>query len=175
MVPIDELSNDEIQREKWIIWKNVGCLGASFMFHFTASNALTDLQVSLTPCPALFIETKRVVQLQSSVNVTRPVLGITSQAVYHGSVILSSVFLPSLVTSKLGLKWTMIACQLVYSVFILAQFYPSFYTLIPAAIVAGLGVAPMVFHKKLNERLTNYRTLMSFSSSFQQWPRTSLM
>ncbi len=30
-----------------------------------------------------------------------------------------------------------------YSAYILAQFYPEFYTLIPAAVVLGLGGAPM--------------------------------
>ncbi len=34
-------------------------------------------------------------------------------------------------------------CVQSYSVYVAAQFYPEFYTLIPAAIVVGLGAAPM--------------------------------
>ncbi|CAB4067613.1 UNC93-like protein,Protein unc-93 homolog A [Lepeophtheirus salmonis] len=41
------------------------------------------------------------------------------------------------------LKWTLVFSMLCYSLYIGAQFYPKFYTLIPAAIVLGMGAAPM--------------------------------
>ena len=37
----------------------------------------------------------------------------------------------------------MVACQLCYVAYIIAQFYPTFGTLIPGAIILGLGAAPM--------------------------------
>lgn len=62
---------------------------------------------------------------------------------------------------KLGLKWAMVLGQLGYAVYIAAQFFPSFATLIPAAVVAGLLAAPLVI---LNTFKTNF--LCFFFSTF---------
>merc|ERR1719259_426748 len=53
------------------------------------------------------------------------------------------MFLPSFIIKKLTVKWGLVACMFCYSVYIAAQFYPSFGTLIPGAIVVGIGAAPM--------------------------------
>jgi len=53
------------------------------------------------------------------------------------------MFIPSLIIQKFGPKWTLVVCQLCYSVYIGAQFYPSFATLVPAAVLVGLAAAPM--------------------------------
>ena len=45
-------------------------------------------------------------------------------------------------------KWTLVVSQLCYSVYICVQFYPSFATLIPGAVVVGFGAAPNVNKKK---------------------------
>jgi len=71
-------------------------------------------------------------------------LGTFAQATIYLALIFSSMFLPSWIIQKIGLKWTMVISQLCYSTYTAAQFYPSFYTLIPAAILVGLGGAPLV-------------------------------
>lgn len=80
---------------------------------------------------------------QSSLNAEAG-LGTTSQATIYVGQILSSMFIPSLVMNNLGLKWTMVVCQLSYSTYIAAQFYATFYTLIPSAALVGVAAAPLV-------------------------------
>jgi len=67
-----------------------------------------------------------------------------SQAVIYVAQIVSSMFIPAWMIDKLGLKWTMVVSQLGYSIYIAAQFYPSFATFIPAAVITGLSAAPLV-------------------------------
>ncbi len=43
----------------------------------------------------------------------------------------------------IGCKWTIAISFLTYIPFIAAQFYPRFYTLVPAALAVGLGGAPL--------------------------------
>ena len=70
-------------------------------------------------------------------------LGTKSLATIYVALIVSCMFLPSLVIKKLTCKWAMVACTFCYSLYMVAQFYPTSYTLIPAAIVLGFGAAPM--------------------------------
>merc|ERR1719510_1467114 len=60
-----------------------------------------------------------------------------------GTMVVSSLFVPTIMIKKLTVKWTMVVSIFGYSVYIGTQFYPEFYTLIPGAIVLGLGAAPM--------------------------------
>lgn len=62
----------------------------------------------------------------------------------HVSTIVSSLFLPALVIRWLNLKWTMVLGTMCFLVYVLVQFYPKFATLVPAAIIVGLGAAPLV-------------------------------
>ena len=39
----------------------------------------------------------------------------------------------------------MVVSQLSYAAYTAVQFYPTFYTLIPAAVLLGLGAAPLVW------------------------------
>ena len=81
-------------------------------------------------------------KLQSSIN---PVdgLGVWSNAMVYAALILSCMFLPSIMIDKLTVKWTLVVSVFCYSSYIAAQFYPEFYTLLPTAFVLGLGAAPM--------------------------------
>ena len=40
-------------------------------------------------------------------------------------------------------KWTMVASMLCYSTYIAAQFYPTYGTLMPSAVLVGLAAAPL--------------------------------
>ena len=62
-------------------------------------------------------------------------------------MIVSSQFTPSLVIKYLGSKWTMVGSMLCYSFYIMAQFYPAFETLLPAAVILGFAAAPLWISK----------------------------
>ena len=53
------------------------------------------------------------------------------------------MFVPTIMIKKLTVKWTMVVSIFCYSAYIAAQFHPQFYTLVPGAIILGLGAAPM--------------------------------
>ena len=56
---------------------------------------------------------------------------------------LKHLFLFEKYRSLLQVKWTLVVCIFCYSTYMAAQFYPEFYTLIPTALILGLGAAPM--------------------------------
>ena len=70
-------------------------------------------------------------------------LGTWANTAVYASLILSCCFMPSFLIKLLKVKWTLVVSILCYSSYIAAQFYPEFYTLIPTALILGLGAAPM--------------------------------
>ena len=66
-------------------------------------------------------------------------LGTWSNSVIYASLLPSCLFLPSILIKKLKVKWTLVVCIFSYSTYIAAQFYPEFYTLLPTAVILGLG------------------------------------
>merc|ERR1719278_990094 len=117
-----ELTSKEIQREKKAIYRNVLVISFSFLLLFVAFESMS--------------------KLQSSINVVGG-LGVWSNAMVYASLILSCMFLPSIMIDKLTVKWALVVSVFCYSSYIAAQFYPEFYTLLPTAFVLGLGAAPM--------------------------------
>ncbi|KAG4077935.1 hypothetical protein HA402_013435 [Bradysia odoriphaga] len=101
--------------------KNVLLISFSFTFLFTAFQSMASLQSSLNSGG----------------------LGTYSLSVIYGSMIVSSMFLPTFLIRKLTAKWTLVLSVFTYSTYIAAQFKPSYGTLIPFAIVVGLGAAPL--------------------------------
>ncbi|GLV32405.1 uncharacterized protein CBL_00886 [Carabus blaptoides fortunei] len=108
--------------EKWRIVKNIVVLGFAFMVHFTAFHGASNLQ--------------------SSVNADEA-LGTSTLASIYGSLILSNIFLPVVIISWLGCKWTVALSFTAYMPFIMSQFYPKFYTMIPAGLSVGFGGGPL--------------------------------
>lgn len=104
------------------ITKNVIVIGLAFMIHFTAFHGMSNLQ--------------------SSVN-SDAALGTSTLAVMYGSLILSNIFLPVSVIRWFGCKWTIAVSFIAYMPFMVAQFYPRFYTFIPAALGVGFGGGPL--------------------------------
>ena len=70
-------------------------------------------------------------------------LGTWANACVYASLILSCMFMPSILIKYLKVKWTLVICIFCYSTYIAAQFYPEFYTLLPTAFILGMGAAPM--------------------------------
>jgi len=110
------------RKERWRILKNVVAISFAFMCLFTAFQSMANLQ--------------------SSIN-SEAGLGTISLATIYVALIVSCMFLPSLVIKRLTCKWAMVACTFTYSLYMVAQFYPKTYTMIPAAIILGFGAAPM--------------------------------
>ena len=89
---------------------------------------------------ALFLQ--GISNLQSSINCDEG-LGVASLATIYGTLIFSAIFVPSFVIRHLGLKWTLVASMSCYTLYMVANFYPDWYTLIPASVLVGLGAAPL--------------------------------
>lgn len=104
------------------IYKNLAVLSCSVVFLFTAFNGLMSLQSSLNSDSGL---------------------GPTSLSVVSMSVIVSCMFTPTLVIAKLGSKKTIVYSALFYSVYVIANVNATWWTLIPASVVFGIGVAPL--------------------------------
>ncbi|XP_041979541.1 UNC93-like protein [Aricia agestis] len=115
-------------RENLIITKNVVIIGLAFMVHFTAY------------CGAA--------NLQSSIN-AEDGLGTASLAAVYAGLIVSNMFLPAIMIRFLGPKWTICASFVMYMPWIATQLWPRFYTMIPAAILLGVGGAPLWCSKKI--------------------------
>lgn len=122
MRPIASMSNEEIRSERIKIWKNVIIISFAFMCLFTAFNSMANLQSSINSVSGL---------------------GTGSLSTLYAAIVLSSMFVPTWMIKTIKCKWTLVLCQLCYSAYIAAQFYPSFPTLIPGAIILGFGAAPM--------------------------------
>ena len=90
----------------------------------------------------LFTAFETTSKLQSSINADGG-MGDATNAMIYASIILSCMFLPSIMIKKLTVKWTLVVCIFSYSTFMVANFYPKFYTLLPTAFILGLGAAPM--------------------------------
>lgn len=109
-------------KEKWRILKNVSAISCAFMIQFTAFQGTANLQ--------------------SSIN-AKDGLGTVSLSAVYAALVVSCIFVPTFVIKKLTVKWTLCFSLLCYAPYIGAQFYPRFYTLVPAGILVGLGAAPM--------------------------------
>lgn len=117
--------NDEMKfsvHEKWRILKNVAAVSAAFMVQFTAFQGTANLQ--------------------SSINSTDG-LGTVSLSSIYAALVLSCIFLPTFLIKWASVKWTLCMAMMCYMPYIAAQFYPRFYTLVPAGIILGIGAAPM--------------------------------
>ncbi|GBM49566.1 UNC93-like protein [Araneus ventricosus] len=90
----------------------------------------------------LFSSYQALANLQSTLNIEDD-LGVVSQSVIYAALIFSSLFLPKLIIRKFGCKITLVLCTLTYAPYVAANFYPAMETLVPAAILIGLGAAPL--------------------------------
>uniref|UniRef100_A0AC35TLD6 MFS domain-containing protein n=1 Tax=Rhabditophanes sp. KR3021 TaxID=114890 RepID=A0AC35TLD6_9BILA len=84
----------------------------------------------------LFIAFHGLQNLQTSINGK---LGSDSLAIFYLSMALSSLYLPPVVIHWLGCKITLMLSIVVYIMYMCINFYPSYYTLIPASILCGFA------------------------------------
>ncbi|KAF2904025.1 hypothetical protein ILUMI_02152 [Ignelater luminosus] len=131
MKPPRELTDEEAsqqgkfklsRKEKWRILKNVSIISVAFMIQFTAFQGIANLQ--------------------SSIN-AKDGLGTVSLSAIYAALVVSCIFVPTFLIKRLTAKWTLCLSMLCYAPYIGAQFYPKFYTLVPAGVLLGIGAAPM--------------------------------
>lgn len=112
----------EAKAEKRAIMKNVIIISLGFMVLFTSYNSVTALQ--------------------SSINKTDGI-GSFSLAATYLFLVLSTLFLSNFIIDKVNSKWAIIFSMTCYSTYIAAQFYATFWTLIPTASLVGIAAAPL--------------------------------
>lgn len=98
-------------------YKNLIVVSLGFLFTFTAFQALQNLASSIH-------------QIEH--------VGLASLCVIYASLVLSCMFIPTLMIEKLGAKYTIMASMGGYVLYTLANFYPRWWTLILASAVLGL-------------------------------------
>ena len=97
--------------------KNLILLCASFILIFSAFRAIQNLQSSLN---------------------AEDNLGILAMTCVHGTMFLSCLWAPAIINTFTA-KWTISFGMFSFILWIGANFYPRFYTLIPFGIIAGMG------------------------------------
>ncbi|KAM4694254.1 protein unc-93 homolog A-like [Discoglossus pictus] len=101
--------------------KNIFVIAIGFLLIFIAFGGLQTLQSSLNPSEGL---------------------GAVSLSVTYGGQIVSAILLAPFAIRKLGCKFTIAMSMICYIIYTLANFYPKWYTLIPASVILGLGGSP---------------------------------
>ena len=90
----------------------------------------------------LFTSFSSLSNLQSSLN-KEDGLGTGGLATIYGALVLSCLFLPPVIIAKMGCKWTVAFSMLCYILYMGANFYAVWATIIPTAVILGFGAAPL--------------------------------
>ncbi|KAL3858709.1 hypothetical protein ACJMK2_008970 [Sinanodonta woodiana] len=104
------------------ILKNLIILSSSFLFLFTAFQSSQNLQSSLNKAEGL---------------------GTVTLATIYAASVLSGLLLPPLVIRHLGCKWSLVLSMPCYILYMAANFYPVWGTMLPASLLLGVGAAPL--------------------------------
>ncbi|CAL1289356.1 unnamed protein product [Larinioides sclopetarius] len=113
-----ESSSENARFSKLRIIKNITVLSIAFLLLYTGYNGLTMLQSTMNKIQGI---------------------GIAGQAVVYISYRISSLLISSYVIKKFGLKSMQILSMVFYLPYISANIYPSWITIIPSAILLGIG------------------------------------
>ena len=120
-------ANDAISESNWTssgdhIHKNLFVIGLAWFLLFTAFQSMANLQSSLNSDAGI---------------------GTLSLSTIYITLVVSCFFLPPIMISNLGIKNTIVTSQFAYLVFIAANTYPKWYTLIPSAVLLGIFAGPL--------------------------------
>ncbi|XP_075529468.1 protein unc-93 homolog A-like [Dermacentor variabilis] len=118
---IEEKSPSTSDDRKRVL-RNLLVVSMSFLLLFTAYQSMQNLQSSLNPEAGL---------------------GTASLATIYVALVLSCMFVPTYMIRRLGLKYTMVTSVVMYMLYFVANMEPSWYTLLPASLVLGMGGAPL--------------------------------
>ena len=115
-------SPEDIKREKNRIMKNVCLISLAFLLLFTSYSGLSRLQSSLHRDEGM---------------------GTVTQAVLYGAMVLSCMFTPNLLFSQIGYKWSIPLSMSGYILWMAANGYAVWGTMVTASILVGLCAAPL--------------------------------
>ena len=118
----DTMSPQDIKKEKRRIMKNIVLISLCFLFVFNAYNGLARLQSSLHRDGGM---------------------GVVNQSVLYGALVISCLFIPRLLISQLGHKWTIPVCFAGYILWMAANGYAVWGTMITTSIIVGFCAAPL--------------------------------
>ena len=113
---------DVVKMSKARIIKNLVVVSFGFLCLFTSFQSLSNLQSSLNKEDGL---------------------GVGGLSIIYGALVLSCLLLPKFVIARLGCKWTIAVSMLCYILYMGANFYAIWGTIVPSAIILGLGAAPL--------------------------------
>ncbi|KAI3383475.1 hypothetical protein SNEBB_007477 [Seison nebaliae] len=102
--------------------KNLGSICVAFFLLFSAFQALSNLQSSINNDSGL---------------------GTASLSTVYAGIVISCLLLPHTLINAFGLKKTLMLSQSAYLLYIMANFYPTWGTMIPSAALLGFGAAPL--------------------------------
>ena len=105
-----------IDKHRRKIKVNLAIISIAFLFLFTAFNALQNLQTSINGD-----------------------MGADSLFALYLSLSISSLFVPSFVLNRLGSKLTLVTAFSIYIVYMIANFLPKYYSLLPVSILTGIA------------------------------------
>jgi hypothetical protein len=110
--------------KKNTIVKNLIAINVSFFFVFSALN--------------------NVLSIQSVLNKDDN-LGTAGQLTIFSIQLLSCLVIPQVLIDKLGFKWTLVLAQSTYAVYVAANSYPRWYTIIPSIIKQHFKIKILYF------------------------------
>ena len=110
-----------LKAKKRAVYLNLFVLCSVWFFIFTPYMALEVLQSSLNPHAGL---------------------GVTAISVLYTTKILSSFFGP-LIIHKLTAKWTLVIGWVCHTLFVAANYYPTWLTLVTAGALVGMSIGPI--------------------------------
>lgn len=113
------------------LWKRCDKLSVKTI----AYRNLLGVAVSFFICFSTFIAE---VSLQSSVNADKG-LGVLSLSISEVCLMLSGILVGPSVLIILGTKWSLLFAYVIILAYILANFYPTWFTLIPVTVFLGIG------------------------------------
>lgn len=105
-----------------VYWKNLAGLSLGIMFSLVAYNSLFFVQSSLHGKSAV---------------------GTTALAVDYSAQVISCAFMPKLLMQTVGYKWTLLLAIAGIASYVAANMYAFYETMLPAALLMGLGFAAM--------------------------------
>ncbi|XP_060607469.1 protein unc-93 homolog A-like isoform X1 [Ruditapes philippinarum] len=103
-----------------IILKNLFIVSFACMLQFSAYHSFANLQSTLNKEDGL---------------------GTTGLALLFGVMVLTSLFLAPISMGRISTKWIMTWSMCTYIIYTATGFYPTWYTVIPASVIIGIGAA----------------------------------
>ncbi|GIY34334.1 protein unc-93 homolog A, partial [Caerostris darwini] len=108
--------------QKFRILKNLSSLAFGHFLVFTAFDSLSNLQSTLNEHGGV---------------------GVASQSVIYAFFTISSFFLPTYLIKRFGCKKTLLISVFSVCPYIAANFYPTWSTLVPSAVLSGMAFGPL--------------------------------